>query len=95
MSKRLTARECLAVLEERINNLISRFDKFEERQDRIYERIDGRLNQHEALINDLSHKVRNLVEERAMSRKYKVAILSSLIGFICFILRDLLVVLLR
>lgn len=53
-SKRLTARECLAVLGERIGNLVDRIDKFDVKQEQMFEN----MLKNQRSINDLSHTVK-------------------------------------
>ena len=86
---RLTARECLAVLEERINNLILRFDKFEEAQEKLVEQVI----ENSKSINDLSHTVKNLVDKQKkaeeISLKWKLMIASTFISFILYIASEI------
>jgi len=92
---RLTARECLAVLEERINNLIDRFDKFEEAQQKLVEQV---INNSRS-INDLSHAVRDLMEERKrreeFSMRWRLILISTTFTIAVYILRDLIMYVLR
>ncbi|MHC1572160.1 MAG: hypothetical protein ACXQTL_05370 [Methanosarcinales archaeon] len=89
---RLTARECLAVLEERINNLANRFDRFEENQQKLLDRITSEIEKNARSINDLSHAVKLLMEERREKKqfdvKWKLLILSTFISLLLYIMRE-------
>jgi len=84
-SRRLTARECLAVLEERINNLADRFDRFEEAQQKLVDQVIKNMRS----INDLSHTVKMLMEERKekteLDRKWKFLLASSSLTFFFYV----------
>jgi len=54
MTNRLSAKAVLAVLEERIDHLTKRFDKYERMQEDLF----SKLIENERSINDLSHVVR-------------------------------------
>ena len=90
--KRLTARECLAVLEERINNLVDRFDRFEENQAKLLDKITSEIERNARSINDLSHAVRLLMEERNEKKefdmKWKLLIASTFISFILYLISE-------
>jgi len=89
---RLTARECLAVLEERIGNLADRFDRFEENQQKLLDRITSEIEKNARSINDLSHSVRLLMDERKEKReldiKWKFLISSTFISFVLYIISE-------
>ncbi|RLJ01774.1 MAG: hypothetical protein DRP11_03895 [Candidatus Aenigmatarchaeota archaeon] len=89
---RLTARECLAVLEERINNLADRFDRFEENQQKLLDRITSEIEKNARSINDLSHSVKLLMDERKEKReldiKWKLLISSTFISFVLYIISE-------
>jgi len=86
---RLTARECLAVLEERISNLAARFDRFEENQQKLVDQIMKNARS----INDLSHSVKLLMDERSMKKeidtKWKLMISSTFISFILYVVSEI------
>ncbi|RLI87714.1 MAG: hypothetical protein DRP01_00895 [Archaeoglobales archaeon] len=88
-SRRLTAKECLAVLEERINNLTKRFDKFEESQQVLVDRVIKNMRS----INDLSHSVKMLMDEREakmeIDRKWKFLFASSSLTFLFYVILEI------
>lgn len=103
---KVTPREILAVVVERINALTTRFDKFEENQKECFKEVSNR--QEKALtitlensksINDLSHVVKLhseiLKEKRELSNKWKFAITTSLLGNAAFIIREVINFLLK
>jgi len=89
---RLTARECLVVLEERINNLANRFDRFEENQQKLLDRITSEIERNARSINDLSHTVKMLMEERREKKqldiKWKFLIASTFISFLLYVISE-------
>jgi len=89
---RLTARECLAVLEERISNLANRFDRFEENQQKLLDRITSEIERNARSINDLSHTVKLLMEERREKKqldiKWKFLIASTFISFLLYVISE-------
>lgn len=99
---RLSAKEVLAVLQERIDNLGKRFDKFEEKQEEIVKAC-SEISKN---VNDLSHAVDNhsvwiavhekdVAQKQELSLKWKLAIASSLVSVVAFILRELVALILR
>ena len=103
--KRLTAKETLAVIVERINNLIKRFDRFDDTQEQMFENmlknqrgindLSHVVKAHQDFIDEAKEKVKTVIEDKKadliINKKWILGIMSAVVGMALYIVRDIVI----